>query len=69
MDENEREIRFTYHPPVDNQSVRYEKCRSMAKEVSKFIDLLSPSSRERSIAQVKLDEMVFWVNAAIARRG
>jgi len=68
MDEHERGIRFTYHPPVSNQSVKYEKMRGMAKEVSKFIDLLSPSSRERSIAQVKLDEMVFWVDAAIARR-
>lgn len=70
MNEDERALRFTYHKPKEYQVEKYENFRSTAFEISKYLDLISPpNSRERGLAQIKLEEMVFWVNAAIARRG
>lgn len=59
--------RFTYHAPNGDQPERYEEIRSAAKELAKFIVVNTPSSREQSLAVTKLEEAVFWANAAIAR--
>lgn len=68
-DENpEIENRFTYHPPKEGQPERYEQLRAGAKEMAYLIEEHCPCSRERSIALDRLDEVVFWANAAIARR-
>ncbi|MBN2157883.1 MAG: hypothetical protein JW807_00705 [Spirochaetes bacterium] len=58
---------FTYHPPKGNQPERYEKIRSLAKEMAILVDLLCPDSREKSIALTKIEESCMWANAAIAR--
>jgi hypothetical protein len=58
---------FIYHPPKGNQSERYVKIRIMGKEMALLIDLLCPDSREKDIAIMKIEESVFWANAAIAR--
>jgi hypothetical protein len=64
----EIETRFTYHSPKDNQPIRYEAIRAAAKELSYQIIQLTPKCREQALALTKLEEMVFWANAAIARR-
>ena len=64
----ELQTRFTYHPPTGSQSQRYEQCRSNANELAVWIIVSSPESREQSLALTALDEVVFWTNAAIARR-
>ena len=62
------ESRFTYHPPKDkNQIANYQKIRDTAKEFAYTIVNISPLSEEQIIALKKLDEVVFWTNAAIAR--
>lgn len=58
---------FTYHPPKGNQPERYEKIRSMAKEMAILVDLLCPDSREKSLSITKVEEACMWANAAIAR--
>lgn len=58
---------FTYHPPKDNQTARYISIREKAKELATMIDSLCPESRERSLAFTRLDEVVMWANASIAR--
>lgn len=58
---------FTYHPPKGDQPERYEKIRSMAKDLAKFIDDKCPESREKALAFTKLEECVMWANASIAR--
>lgn len=65
----EIQSRFTYHPPVDgiNQTGRYEVIRSKALGLANTILSLCPPSRERSVAITKLDEVVMFANAAIAR--
>lgn len=59
--------RFTYHPPKPGQPERYEAIRAMAKEFAERIVIETPESREQSLALTKLEETVFWANAAIAR--
>jgi hypothetical protein len=67
MIDKEIEKRFTYHPPKEDQPKKYEKLRALAKELAYLINNLCPESRERSLAQTKLEEAVMWANAAIAR--
>lgn len=69
MDKKELDIRFTCHRPIGNQPGRYEVVRSVARDVAEMIDLVCMDSREKSLALTKLDESIFYINAAIARRG
>lgn len=58
---------FTYHPPKDDQTERYVIIREEAKLLLKCILSYTPESREQSLAWTKIEEAVFWANAAIAR--
>ena len=61
------EKRFTYHPPKPGQQERYIAIRNMAKDLAYVVDQMCPESREKSTAMTKLDEVVMFANAAIAR--
>lgn len=63
----ELDKRFSYQPPKPGQPERYVRLRDKAKELAFLIAGLTPASREQSIALTKLDEVVMWANAAIAR--
>ena len=58
---------FVYHPPKDDQAERYAAMRKNAGDLASQIMKMTPASREQSTALTKLDEVVFWANAAIAR--
>lgn len=58
--------RFTYHPPISNQTERYLAVRAKAKELAMLIASSSEMSREQSLALTKLQECVMWTNASIA---
>ena len=58
---------FTYHPPNEDQAARYIALRTEAKVLAEMIVMHTPESWEQSIAFTKLDEVVMWANAAIAR--
>lgn len=58
---------FTHHPPKEGQADRYVALRNKAKELAEFVDANCPNSREKSLAMTKLDEVIMWANAAIAR--
>ena len=68
VEPEELDIRFTYHPPTPEQTLKYEGVREVARGMAEFIDEAGPDSREKSLALTHLDEVVFWTNAAIARR-
>lgn len=68
MDHDELQTRFTYHPPKDDQPLKYENLRSHGLHLAEHLDNLCPDSREKSLAITKLEECIFWANAAIARR-
>ena len=61
------ETRFTYHAPKGDQAERYTLLRQEAHTLAKSINARCPDSREKSLAITKLEEVVFWANAAIAR--
>jgi len=60
--------RFAYHPPKD-EFVRnqHEDVRAACQYVAQFFADTLPAGRERSLAITKLEEAMFWANAAIAR--
>ena len=60
---------FTYHTPKPGQGEKYTDLRLETKALAVCILQLCPSSRERSVALTKLEEVMFWANAAIARNG
>ena len=68
MDSSDIENRFTYHAPTGPEQVEvYGMLRSLAKKYAEVINEHCPDSREKSTAITKLEECVFWANAAIAR--
>lgn len=58
---------FTYHKPFGDQPERYEFIRGLGKITAYGFCDSCPQSRELSLALTKLEEAVFWANAAIAR--
>ena len=58
---------FTYHATKGDQCERYQAIREKAKEFAYLITEKCPDSREKSVAMTKLEEVMFWANAAIAR--
>lgn len=58
---------FTYHAPKTDQQERYVHLRDTAKDLAYIILENTPVSREQSLAITKLEEAIFWANAAIAR--
>lgn len=58
---------FTFHPAEGDQADRYSAVRRRCKELAHELTTLAPTSRELSIAINKLEEVMFWTNAAIAR--
>jgi hypothetical protein len=67
MDANEINKRFTYHAPKENQPARYAQIRQVAADFAVLLNNLCPESREKSLAITKLEEVVFWASASIAR--
>jgi hypothetical protein len=61
------ENNFNYHAPKEGQPEKYETIRATLKAAAYKIDELCPNSREKSLAVTKLEEAMFWANAAIAR--
>ena len=61
------EKNFAYHPPIDNQGLRYAHLRAIAKDFAHILVRACPESRELSMALSHLEETVMWANASIAR--
>lgn len=58
---------YTYHAPSIEQRDKYQRLRERARDLAYLIDELCPSSREKSLAQTNLEQVVMWANASIAR--
>ena len=60
--------RFSYHPPRDEHTKKqHEHIRETLYGVAQVFGAMLPDSREKSLAITKLEETMFWANAAIAR--
>lgn len=60
--------RFQYHPPT-NPGAReaHQKTRATLGEVAAELTELLPPGREAALFTTKIEEAMFWANAAIAR--
>ena len=70
MSPEDIEHRFAFHAATtqekrdEHTSVR-QQCRQLADALNEAL----PDGREKSVAVTKLEEVMFWANAAIARNG
>lgn len=68
MDREDLENRFTYHPPVtEARQNQHASVRGEVQALAYTLNELLPEGREKSLAFTKLEEVMFWGNAAIAR--
>ena len=59
--------RFSYHAPDAEKVDVHQLLREEFLAVAEEVHLICPPSRERSLAFTKLEEALFWANAAVAR--
>ena len=69
MEEKDILNRFVYHKPKEDDVMKYVTIRQQAKQFADIINGIVPEGREKSLAISKLEEVVMWANAGIARRG
>ena len=64
------EHRFAYHPPqTPEASDAHQWVRSELRILAEALDHRLPNGREKAVVMTKLEEVMFWANAAIARAG
>lgn len=62
--------RFSYHQPQNQQTVtRHHDIRVGCAQLAGLIDELCPDSQEKVVALTRIEEAMFWANAAVAREG
>lgn len=66
---DELAVRFHHHPPRDDETAdRHSQVRGVLfNAAEELVALTGPSTREQALVITKLEEAMFWANAAIAR--
>jgi hypothetical protein len=59
--------RFKYHRPTAEAAELHDDYRAQIEDLCSWLESRVPNCRERSLAITKLEEAMFWANAAIAR--
>lgn len=68
IDRDELSRRFDYHKPSTEDVVeRHQYIRQMCHAVARELTDTCPESRELALALTKIEEAMFWANAAVAR--
>ena len=69
MEKSDLENRFNFHPANKVKTKQaHETIRNTALRFALDLNNQLPEGREKSLAITKLEEVMFWANAAIARR-
>ena len=63
------ENNFTSHKLDYSDSSKCDNIRNELKTIASLITELVPDGREKTLALTKLEEVMFWANAGIARKG
>lgn len=62
--------RFAFHPAnTEEKRNAHGSVRHACLDLADFINAKLPEGREKSLAVTKLEEVMFWANAALARDG
>lgn len=69
METNDIESRFNHPAPSPERVKVHESVRASARTLAHHWNGQLPEGREKSTAMTKLEEAMFWANAAIARSG
>lgn len=67
FDDDEIAMRFDYHRPDEATAPDHVEARGLCRDLAVDLVRLLPACRETSLAMTKLEEVLFWANAAIAR--
>lgn len=65
---NEFYNRIKHHPPLNEETVeKHRELREKVYQLGLALNRLVPKGREQDVALTKLEELLFWGNAGIAR--
>jgi hypothetical protein len=61
--------RFAFHPAnTPERAKQHDDVRETCRGLASVLDHMLPPGREKSLAITKLEEVMFWANAAVARQ-
>ncbi len=62
--------RFAFHAATtDEKRMAHGSVRNQCLQLADFLNQQLPEGREKALAITKLEEVMFWGNAALARTG